>query len=86
MVLLKVSVYFQVIFSSRLFVKSDETFTYFHSDDNSVEIENPISITNESQDWDWDWDRELSQRWRHQEEFSEDGSCSNEYHQEKGTA
>jgi hypothetical protein len=61
-----------------LFVKSDETFTYFHSDDNSVEIENPISITNESQDW----DRELS----HQEEFSEDGSCSNEYHQEKGTA
>ena len=51
-----------------------------------MEIENPISITNESQDWDWDWDRELSQRWRHQEEFSEDGSCSNEYHQEKGTA
>ena len=61
-------------------------FTYFHSDDNSVEIENPISITNESQIWDWDWDRELSQRWRHQEEFSEDGSCSNEYYQEKGTA
>jgi hypothetical protein len=54
-------------------------FTYFHSDDNSVEIENPNSITNESQDC----DRELS----HQEEFSEDaGSCSNEYQQERGTA